>query len=161
MCAICSRLNSLIFTCYLSIELLDDLLNNLRWTIKFFVLIFYLGFPKLINVSLDSCDVLITCNFSIMLKTLSFIMSSPLHLAQLAHIRNMTCRHLTQHTCFAAVMKIYLQTVIGYIHQSCSKWLEKTCFKCYIPLNCYLTQFYNMIVMNSFKINLVLCTCIL
>lgn len=122
MCAICSGLNSLIFTCYLSKELLDDLLNNLRGTITFFVLIFHLGFPKLINVSLDSCDVLITlCTFSIMLKTLSFIMSSPLHLAQLAHIRNMTCRHLTQHACFAAVMKIYLQTVIVCIHQSCSK----------------------------------------
>lgn len=86
MCAICSGLNSLIFTCYLSKVLLDDLLNNLRGTITFFVLIFYLGFPKLINVSLDSCDVLITlCTFSIMLKTLSFIMSSPLHLAQLKH----------------------------------------------------------------------------
>lgn len=122
MCAICSGLNSLIFTCYIIKELLDDLLNNLRGTITFFVLIFYLGFPKLIKVSLDSCDVLITlCTFSIMLNKLSFIMSSPLHLAQLAHIRNMTCRHLTQHTCFAAVMKIYLQTVIGYIHQSCSK----------------------------------------
>lgn len=157
MCAICSGLNSLILTCYLSKELLDDLLNNLRGTITIFF-IFYLDFPKLINVSHDSCDVLITlCTFSIMLKTLSFIISSPLYLAQLAHIRNMTCRH----TCFAAVMKIYLQTVIGYTHQYCSKWLEKICFKCYILLNCYLTQFYNTIVMNSFKINLVLCTCIL
>lgn len=120
MCAICSGLNSLIFTCYLSKELLDDLQS--QGNNKNFVLIFYLGFPKPINVSLDSCDVLITlCTFSIMLKTLSFIMSSPLHLAQLAHIRNMTCRHLTQHTCFAAVMKIYLQNVIGYIHQYCSK----------------------------------------
>lgn len=127
MCAICSGLNSLILTCYLSKELLDDLLNNLRGKITFCVLIFYLGFPKLINVSLDSCDVLITlCTFSIMLKTLSFIMSSPLHLAQLKHAyKKHDLQTFNQHTCFAAVMKIYLQTVIGYIHQSCSKWLEK------------------------------------